>query len=468
MTSLRRRLLAGTVAIAAAVLASSSLLAWLLTRAAIDHESDAALATQVRALTTLVSRDQRRLRIEYDAYLMPEYSRDERPELFCFWDATGAELLRSPALAAHRLPPPRDAGARPALSSCTLPDGRPGRIAVLAFAPDRAEEEGAPQRPRRLLTVAALRDTLDRDHRLAGLALILAAATAAGTAVAVAAMALLARHLLRPVDALAGRIAALDAERLAERIGPAGVPAELLPVVARLDDLLGRLDASFSRERSFTADAAHELRTPIAGLRTTLEVGASRLRPAEEHRATLGDCLEITLQMQALVDNLLSLARLEAGLVAVDLQPTVVAEAVAEAWKPFAARAAARRLAVTTDLDAVGSAPLDRAKLRLVLANLFDNAVSYADEGGTVAITARRVDGALALSVANSGCTLPPAAALQVFARFWRGDSARSAAGVHCGLGLALCRKLAVALGGTIAATIATGRFTVELRLPAG
>lgn len=468
MFSLRRRLLIGTVAIAAAVLASSSLLAWLLTRAALDHEFDTALRIQVRALTTLVSRDQRRLRIDYDAYLMPEYSRDERPELFCFWSSSGAELLRSPTLATGVLPRPTDATDQPQVRPWQLPDGRPGRLAALTFIA-RQGDGGSDDRPAgRPLTVAALRDTLDRDHRLTELALILAAATAVGTAVAVAAMAWLARHLLRPVDALAGRIAAIDAERLTERIGTRGVPAELVPVIARLDDLLGRLDASFSRERSFTADAAHELRTPIAGLRTTLEVGASRLRPAEEYRTTLGDCLEITLQMQGLVDNLLSLARLEAGLVAIELQPTVIAEAVADAWKPFVSRAAARRLRIDTDLDAVGTVTLDRAKLHVVLANFFDNAVSYADEGGAVAITAHRAGDMLSLSVANSGCTLPASAAAQVCERFWRGDSARSAVGVHCGLGLALCRKLALAQGGTLAATIVDGHFTVELRLPMG
>lgn len=468
MASLRRRLLTGTVAIAAAVLASSSLLAWLLTRAAMDHEFDTALRTQVRALTTLVSRDQRRLRIDYDAYLMPEYSRDERPELFCFWDASGVELLRSPALAALQLPRPAEAGSQPRIVPCRLPDGRPGRLAVLAFTPSLPEHESGDRPSGRQLTVAALRDTLDRDHRLAGLALILAAATAVGTAVAVAAMAWLTRLLLQPVDALAGRIASIDADRLAERIGPAGVPAELLPVVARLDDLLGRLDASFSRERSFTADAAHELRTPIAGLRTTLEVGASRLRSAEEHRATLGDCLEITLQMQGLVDNLLSLARLEAGQVAVEPQALTLGDAVAEAWKPFVTRAAARRLTMSSDLAGIDTVTLDRGKLRLVLTNLFDNAVSYADEGGTLTLSARRDGGTLSLSVGNSGCALPARMAAHVFDRFWRGESARSAAGVHCGLGLALCRKLATAQGGSITATIADGRFTVELRLPLG
>lgn len=468
MTSLRRRLLVGTVAISTAVLTSSSLLAWLLTRAAMDHEFDSALRTQVRALTTLVSRDQRRLRIDYDAYLMPEYSRTERPELFCFWDATGTELLRSPALASQQIPRLGTGSGRPEVIPYQLPDGRPGRMAVLSFDPSRPENGASQLPPKRWLTVAALRDTLDRDHRLTELAFILAAATALGTALAAAAMAWLSRLLLHPVSALAGRIATIDAERLSERIGLQEVPAELLPVVARLDDLLSRLDASFSRERSFTADAAHELRTPIAGLRTTLEVGTSRLRPAEEYRATLGDCLDITLQMQGLVDNLLSLARLEAGLVAVEPQTTVLADAVAEAWKPFATRAAARRLTVTTDLDAIGTVLLDRAKLRLMLANFFDNAVSYADEGGTVAIVARLVGGRLSLTVSNSGCTLPASAVAQVFDRFWRGDSARSAAGVHCGLGLALCRKLAIAQGGTIGAMIADGRFSIELRLPLG
>ena len=229
MTSLRRRLLIGTVAIAAAVLASSSLLAWLLTRAAMDHEFDSALRTQVRALTTMVIRNQRQLRIEYDAYLMPEYSRDERPELFCFWDYSGNELLRSPALATQVLAVPAATTAQPQVSDRRLPDGRPGRMAVLAFHTPQVESESGDSSSRHHLIVAALRDTLDRDHRLTELALILAAATAIGTAVAVAAMAWLSQLLLRPVSALAGRIATIDADRLTERIGTSGVPAELVP-----------------------------------------------------------------------------------------------------------------------------------------------------------------------------------------------------------------------------------------------
>jgi signal transduction histidine kinase len=140
---------------------------------------------------------------------------------------------------------------------------------------------------------------------------------------------------------------------------------------------------------------------------------------------------------------------------------------VNDCWATVNTRANERGLRFSRELPD-GDLPLDRAKLRLVLSNLLDNAVSYADAGGDIRLGARREGHDLILEMSNSGCTLPAAAADQVFARFWRGDTAHSSAGVHCGLGLALCRQLVACQGGTITATISDGRFTVQLRLPLG
>ncbi len=466
MRSLRSQLLIGASLVAMVVLTASSLLAFTLMRSALHREFDTALIAQVRALTALAVRDGKRLRLEYEAYLLPEYAREERPDVFCFWDRHGEVLMRSPGLTAGDLPFASGTLAEPALRDAVLPDGRPGRVAGLSFIPRQLDVEHGSPATGTALTVAAARDSVDRDHQLTVLGVILVAAATSGSLASILLMWWLSGRLLRPLDLLARRIAAITPERLSVRLGDLAMPGELVPIRRCLDELLSRLESAFQRERAFTADAAHELRTPLSGLRTTLEVALSRARPAEDYRQALDESLAISGQLQSLVDNLLALARVEAGLVRIERAPTDVRDLIEACWKVVATRAHARALRCVVAVTGPTTVPLDRAKVHLVLSNLFDNAVTYADEGGDIAITGVIDQARLAVTIANSGCLLPASAAGRVFERFWRGDAAHGAVGLHCGLGLALCQTLVQALGGTITATISDGRFRVTIDLP--
>ncbi|MBA3698165.1 MAG: GHKL domain-containing protein [Planctomycetes bacterium] len=466
MRSLRAQLLIGASMATMVVLAGSSLLAFALMRTALDREFDAALLAQARATSTMAVREGRRLRVEYDAVLLPEYVSSERPDVFCFWDRDGKELLRSPALQTAGLPLISATVERPALIDQMLPDGRRMRMVAFSFAPRRLGEDRSEPARGQALTLGVARDTTDRDARQTLLAVVLAASTACGSLAALLGLWWLSQRLTRPLELLGRQIAAISADRLADRLGDLGLPSELDPVRAHLDNLLDRLEAAFKRERAFTADAAHELRTPLAGLRTTLEVAVSRERPAADYRQALHDSLEISAQMQALVDNLLALARIEAGQVAIERESTDLAALAEQCWSTVAARAQARGLRHDFALGEVGTIAIDRAKFRLVLGNLLDNAVSYTDTGGDLALQASIANGALHLSVENSGCTLPSDTAGQVFAPFWRGDAAHTAVGVHCGLGLALCQKIIRVMDGDILATIHDGRFRIAVTVP--
>jgi len=468
MRSLRAQVVIGASIAAVVILLGSSLLTFTLMRSALRHEFDATLIAQARALTALAVRDGTRLHLEYQAYLMPDYVRDEHPDVFCFWDRGGKVLLRSPGLNGGDLPLVDGTLNAPAVHDTVLPDGRPARIVGFTFSPRRIGSADDSAAEGRGLRVAAARDTIEQQHQLMVLGTILIAAAGLGSLAALLTMAWLSRRLLRPLDHLAERIAAIRPDQTTLRLGDLLVPSELAPVRARLDELLERLQSTLQRERAFTADAAHELRTPLAGLRTTLEVALARERPALDYRQALNDSLDISTQMQAVVDNLLALARVEAGQVRVEREPTDLAALIEQCWSTVASRAQARGLRRTIALDNLGPVTLDRAKLRLVLSNLLENAVSYADTGGDLVIAATRNGDHLRLTCDNSGCTVPAMEAPKVFDRFWRGDAARSAAGVHCGLGLALCRTLIQVQGGTIDATISDGRFRLTLILPLG
>jgi two-component system, OmpR family, heavy metal sensor histidine kinase CusS len=466
MRSLRSQLLIGASLAACVVLLGSSLLTWTLICSALNDEFDVAVLAQARAVAGLATRDGKRLRIVYDAQLLPEYSRLEKPDVFCFRDRHGVVILRSPALIGGDLPQGLGAPQNPMLVDIHLPDGRPARAATFSFTPRPVDEDTLTPAEGHALMVSVARDTIERDHRLAVLGWILFTTMLIGTLAAFIIMWWLSGRLLRPVQALARRIAAIRPQRLSERLSDLQVPSELTPVIARLDDLLARLEEAFARERAFTADAAHELRTPLAGLRTALEVALSRDRSAAEYRSVLIDGLEISGHLQVLIDNLLAMARVEAGHVRVEREPTDVATFIRSIWDNHAAAAHEKQLHSEFSDEKIGDVALDRAKLRLVLTNVFDNAISYTDVGGDLRIATCISNQRLIIVISNSGCTLSGDAIAHVFDRFWRGDSAHSAVGTHCGLGLALCRSLMSLQEGAISATIHDGRFTITIELP--
>jgi len=240
-----------------------------------------------------------------------------------------------------------------------------------------------------------------------------------------------------------------------------------VPIKDRLNDLLSRLEDAFSRERRFTADVAHELRTPLAGLRATIEVTLARARDSTEHETVLSDCLAITDNMQTMVANLLMLARLDAHQVALRREPIRPAELADSAWRAYRDRANNRHINFENSIPEQITCQSDGEHVSMVLQNILANAVEYADDNGQIRITARRDGGSIEIAVSNTGCRLSAEQTSQVFDSFWRADASRSDAGVHCGLGLALVKKIAIALGGTVTAEIdQPDIFTIRLTIP--
>ena len=197
---------------------------------------------------------------------------------------------------------------------------------------------------------------------------------------------MLVRRGLQPARAVATEIGRLDASRLDRPIATFGLPSEIAPIVGKLNELLARLSASFARERRFTADVSHELRTPLSALRTTLEVAASQHRPAADYRAAIADATALAIQMQALVANLLLLARLDARQIAVAAEPVDLHRLVEECWRRYEAEAAERRLRFTIQLPADCVVESDPEKLRIVVMNLLSNAAAYTAPGGSITV----------------------------------------------------------------------------------
>lgn len=274
-------------------------------------------------------------------------------------------------------------------------------------------------------------------------------------------------RVLSPVRRMTDAIAGITPGSDDQQVAVAGLPQELQPVQARLNDLLARVDAVLTREQQTTANIAHELRTPLAGLRAKLELALSGERDPAEVATLCRDGMATLTLLQGLIDNLLLLTRLEAGQEQPRVQAVEVAELLASAWALHQPAALARRLTLERRLEPALSLITDPDKLRAVFSNLLSNAVAYAAPNSVISITGHEQgDGRIRLTVTNDGATITHAEAERVFEPFWRGDAARTVERGHCGLGLPLVRRLVGVLKGTVSVSVKDGRFTVLLVLP--
>ncbi len=462
--SIRRRLLAGTVAGTLAVVLIAGAIVYGVTRGVLRQTFDDALVAKARSLASIVECEDDQYEFEIDERTLPEFNRTDNPEYFEIRQASGPVIARSRSLQGGTLAPPPHASPL-VTADLTLPDGRRGRAAwVETVARTDSRPSAAPP-----IQVVVARDTADLEHRLAALTRWLVVIAAAVLAL----VALLLRWVvsggLAPLDRLASQIAALDADNLSTRITLPDAPTELAPVVDVCNQLLTRLEGVVNRERSFASDVAHELRTPLAGIRSLLEVAASRDRDPAAYRTAISECVGIAVQMQGMTDNLLALARLEREEIRIRPAPVELDGVLQDAWKPLESGASERNVRVEWATDPALVVATDRDMLRQVVFNVLENAVTYVDTGGQIRITTAAENGAARLHVANTGSRVARPDADRVFDRFWRGDGARSGQGLHVGLGLPLARRLTRALGGRIdAASEAGGLFEVTLHIPLG
>lgn len=279
---------------------------------------------------------------------------------------------------------------------------------------------------------------------------------------------LLARRALKPVDHMTEAARRLSAEHLDERLGTTGTGDELDRLATTLNDMLGRLDMAFRQIRQFSADASHELQTPLTILKGELEVALRTPRTPDEYRRVLTSALEESERIARLVEGLLLLSRADAGVLRMDRQAVDLAHLVAEVCEQTQVLADAH--GVTLDLGSI--APLtiqgDRAHLRRLLLNLVDNSIKYTPACGHVTLVLQKDGEWAALRVADTGIGLSPEEQERIFQRFYRAPAAISQGEEGSGLGLCIARSIAEAHGGRIQVDSVPGRgstFTVFLPL---
>lgn len=451
MNSIRRHLTGRLLLGCLLLLGAGGAAICLFAREVLLNEFDGSLQTAAAALTEL-TKQTRQVEFGLPLDVASNAPPPQTSHFFEFWLADGRMLKRSPSLGAADLPFRADSHARPQYWNLTLPNGEPGRAVGMKYVPS-VEKHGKHRTLTPLevvLVVARDRSALDRTIRsLIGVLTLGVVLLSAGI---VGIVRLTVRRGLAPLEKVAVQTAAIDATSLQLRF-PTDVPAELLPIVARLNEFLARIEESFTRERRFSADVAHELRTPIAELRLLADVALKWPHDANATKRAFQDTLDAARQMELLVTGLLTLARCEANREPGISEPVIVSHLVGEIWAPLAEKASVKKLAVTFDIPAQIELATEPTMFRAILANLLDNAVEYSPEAGDVRIEAREDGGSFALTISNTAKNLNAEDIGHLFERFWRKDSARSD-GRHSGLGLPLTRAFAEQLGLRVQASL--------------
>lgn len=465
--SLRARLVLGLVLGTVLLqVAASTAVCWLQ-RQALYNRFDQAILSTARALVPNIKYDKKGVHLDFEKLAIPEFQRGKGPDYFQIWRDDGTVVARSLTLGGGDLAI-GEPSSKPVKYDCLLPREEPGRAVLVSLEVPMGgprEDRGVPATVR--LVVAKETKPIRNDLRT--LAWILAGTTAAGAAVAATLAWWVVARALAPVRRLSQQIAGIQPSELRQPVEVAGLPSEVQPVAERLNQMLNRLAVAFERERAFTADAAHELRTPLAGIRSIAEVAASSPQSPEESGSDFREIVQVTTGMQAMVEKLLMLARLDAGQVPLAMEAVNLRQILEPLLMEQAVRMGARNIVVRDDVGAEASVKADPNLLGLVVGNVIANAVEYVNDGGELALESRVAEGQTCLSIANTGCTVDAAEAEKVFERFWRADPSRTGNSSHWGLGLSLVSRAMVMMGGSARAQVLEGGvFRLTLCLPAG
>ena len=378
-------------------------------------------------------------------------------------DETGAVLIETPRPngIAWPAPPasPEASLTRPArVSEWASPAGRHYMIATVAY------EFGHHVRARRVLQVALdvteKRAVIAGYHRMALIMLVF------GIGVAIVIAVTVVRRGMRPLREGTAAAQRISASQLHERIRAEDVPAELSALADAFNGMLARLEDSFTRLSQFSADLAHELRTPLSNMMGEAGVALSRSRTAEEYRAVLESALEEYGRLARMIDSLLFLARAENPETRIEKTAFDAREAAQDVLDFY--DAVAEEQGVALSCEGEGALSADPVLFRRALSNLVGNAMRYTPRGGSIVLAVAPADGAVEIRVSDTGSGIDAEHLPRIFDRFYMADKSRTRATQGTGLGLAIVKSIMDLHGGTVTVrSIAGEGTTVTLRFPA-
>lgn len=378
---------------------------------------------------------------------------EKNPEYFHFrYHRSDRLIMKSPSLPKEGLPSIGRDSDDPVFENITLPGNIPARAVGISFFPAEVRGDAEPNR----LYVVVAEDSSRILAALARLRIILITVSATATFFVIFSAWRIVRRNLRPLDDLSRQIEEIPVSNSKAHFALANAPSELNPVINRMNALMDRVSAAIEKERQFTANAAHELRNPLAGIRAQLELAISRNSSVAEYEKSVTKVLKTEERLEQLVENLLFLTKLEAGQIDTASVSVSIPVILRRAWKPCFETAEQKSLTVNWNVDSSADRDFLTSPhlVHIVLSNIFQNAVIHSQEMDTVGINAKIDDGSLRISACNPSGDLQADDIPRLFERFWRASDARDQSSGNTGIGLSLCQRITATLGGEINASI--------------
>lgn len=269
---------------------------------------------------------------------------------------------------------------------------------------------------------------------------------------------------LRPLGTTARQMVQVTAHNVGTvELNRDKAPEEVRPFVDSVSDMLARLDKAIQQQKAFVADASHELRTPMAAAKSTIQLALSKERAAPEYRSALTDTLDDLNRMEHLAEELLELARLDEAQGTVERAEVDLTALLEELGESFGARASQAGSRVELKLDPV-TVRGHAGQLNRLFSNLLDNALKHGPKGGVIRVSAGREDArSVRVAVQDEGGRIPPETLPHLFERFYRVDPSRNHSTGGAGLGLAIAREIVLRHGGEISVASGPDTGTVVL-----
>lgn len=431
------------------------------------QQFDDALEARARALVTLTKYDGIEVELDFADEFMPEFEAPENPDYFELYLGDGSLLEKSNSFDGHPEPLFSDQSNAVLIGDVILPDGRSGRRISIKFIPQIGDDNKAlrtliplQDRPMAILRVSSERESMDGTIRQFDL-IILAISLVVLVSVMVS-VSWAIRRGLKPLIQIKNEISQVSPNAIDRRITSQGQPLELEPIAIQFNLVLAEIESAFIREREFTSDVAHELRTPVSEIKSLAEVGL-RWPDEKDIRSYFVDIYDSSQQLDHLIENLLQLCRSEEGNIELQLNPIKLSELIDKVVLNSAEEASDRNITIELSHGQMPTILVDAQWFELILQNLIHNAISHSPDGALVNINTDIKAGYCTLQIGNPmSDPLTEQDLEMIFKRFWRKDSAR-ATGRHAGIGLALVKSYVDLMGLELKVSVSNENFLIEL-----
>jgi heavy metal sensor kinase len=261
---------------------------------------------------------------------------------------------------------------------------------------------------------------------------------------------ILARRSLSPISYIVSKARSITSNNLNERLAARGTDDEMDHLIWTINEMIGRLENSFKRISEFTADASHELKTPLCALRGEAEVLLSRERAPEEYQEGLAHFVERFDYLNRLINDLITLSRFDSSQLELERIPIRLDLLIKDICSLFQVLAEQKKITLEMNSNQEIMVVGDRARLQQLFTNLIDNAIKFTPEGGAIWVTVERNNGAIKVNIKDNGIGIPVEEQEKVFKRFYRVDKSRSRETGGVGLGLSIAEQIAQAHQGKI------------------